>query len=152
MSWITENLANVLIAAGIGALIVDMVFFGFGTFILVFLGGSLLISGLAMLAGILPNTMDAALWSNAVLTAALGVVLWKPLRRFQNKNGTKQIESDFAADAFVVQQDVDIQGLSERMYSGVRWKLKSETPISKGTLVEVTKVEVGVLWVQEKWN
>lgn len=152
MSWLAENLANVLIAAGIGALIVDMIFFGFGTFILIFLGGSLLISGLAMLVGVLPSTMDAALWSNAVLTAILGVLLWKPLRRIQNRNGSKQITNDFASEPFVLQQDVDIQGLAERMYSGVRWKLKSETPISKGTLVEVTKVDVGVLWVQEKWT
>lgn len=98
MSWFTENLSNVLIAAGIGALIVDMVFFGFGTFILIFLGGSLLISGLAMLIGILPNTVDAALWSNAILTTILGVVLWKPLRRIQNRNGSKQITNDFASD------------------------------------------------------
>ena len=152
MSWLAENLSNVLIAAGIGALIVDMVFFGFGTFILIFLGFSLLISGIAMLIGVLPSTMDAALWSNAILTTILAVVLWKPLRRFQNKNGSKQITSDFASDPFVLQQDVDRQGLAERMYSGVRWKLKSETPISKGTLVVVTKVEVGVLWVEEKWS
>ncbi len=152
MSWFTENLSNVLIAAGIGALIVDMVFFGFGTFILIFLGSSLLISGLAMLIGILPSTMDAALWSNAILTAILGVVLWKPLRRIQNKNGSKQITNDFASDPFVLKQDVDIQGLTEHLYSGVRWKLKSETPVKKGTLVVVTKVEVGVLWVQEKWT
>lgn len=152
MSWVIENLSNVLIAAGIGALIVDMVFFGFGTFILVFLGGSLLLSGLAMLMGFLPSTLDAALWSNAVLTIALGILLWKPLRRFQNKNGSKEIESDFAEETFVLQQDVDIQGLAVHKYSGISWKLKSETPISKGTLVEVTKVEVGVLWVQEKWS
>ncbi|HUH57588.1 MAG TPA: NfeD family protein [Pseudomonadales bacterium] len=150
MSWLAENLSNVLIAAGIGALIVDMVFFGFGTFILIFLGGSLLISGLAMLLGILPNTMDAALWSNAILTAILGVVLWKPLRRIQNKNGSKQITNDFASDPFVLQQDVDIQGLTEHMYSGVRWKLRSHQPLSKGTLVEVVKVEVGSLWVKAK--
>lgn len=150
MSWLAENLSNVLIAAGIGALIVDMVFFGFGTFILIFLGGSLLISGLAMLVGILPSTMDAALWSNAILTAILGVVLWKPLRRIQNKNGSKQITNDFASDPFVLKQDVDIQGLTEHMYSGVRWKLRSHQPISQGTLVEVVKVEVGSLWVKAK--
>ena len=115
MSWLAENLSNVLIAAGIGALIVDMVFFGFGTFILIFLGVSLLISGIAMLIGILPSTMDAALWSNAILTTILAVVLWKPLRRFQNKNGSKQITSDFASDPFVLQQDVDSQGLAEGM-------------------------------------
>lgn len=150
MSWLAENLSNVLIATGIGALIVDMVFFGFGTFILIFLGGSLLISGLAMLVGILPSTMDAALWSNAILTAILGVLLWKPLRRIQNKNGSKQITNDFASDPFVLKQDVDIQGLTEHMYSGVRWKLRSHQPISQGTLVEVVKVEVGSLWVKAK--
>src|SRR5690554_8237638 len=94
MSWLVENLPDVLIAVGIAALIADMALFGFGTFILMFLGISLLVSGLAMLFGLLPSTMDAALWSNAILTSILAVVLWKPLHRIQNKNGSKKIRSE----------------------------------------------------------
>lgn len=152
MSWIIANLAEVLIAAGIAALIIEVALFGFATFILFLIGASLLITGLAMLLGILPASMDAALWGNAILMAVLAVALWKPLHRLQGKNTSKKITNDFASEPFVVEQDVDMQGLTERMYSGVRWKIKSETPITKGTLVEVTKVDVGVLWVQEKWN
>jgi len=42
---------------------------------------------------------------------------------------------------------VDIKGESQYQYSGIQWQLKSLEPISKGSLVTVDKMEVGVLWV-----
>ena len=35
-------------------------------------------------------------------------------------------------------------------YSGVRWQVKSEQPLTAGTLVEVVRADVGVLWVKAK--
>lgn len=150
MQWFAENLPQTLLAVGILLLIVDATILGFSTFIITFLAGSLMLSGIAMWLGILPSTWIAALWSNALLTAGLAFLLWKPLQRLQNKPSSTQLNSDFAQLEFVLEQPVDRQGHSTYPYSGIRWKLKSEEPLAAGTLVEVTKSEVGVLWVRPK--
>ena len=148
MTWFAENLAQSLVALGIVLLIVDVAFLGFATFILTFLGGSFVLSGLAMWLGLLPETEVAALWSNVVLTSVLAIGLWKPLQQLQNKKSSTQIDTDFAQVTFTLVEDVDHQGLSKHKYSGIEWRLKSEAPIAQGTLVRVVRTEVGVLWVQ----
>ncbi|MEN9465473.1 MAG: hypothetical protein RL217_1654 [Pseudomonadota bacterium] len=148
MDWLAHNLAQVLLGAGLVSLIVDMVIFGFSTFILVFLGLSLVLTGTMMWLGIIPDTLSLALWSNAIVTAILAALLWQPLKRWQNKKVEKTVTQDFAAQQFIINDDVDDRGLTFYFFSGVKWKVKSRRPIPKNTLVEVTKVEVGVMWVQ----
>lgn len=150
MQWFVDNLPQSLLAAGILLLIIDAALLGFATFILTFLGGSMVLSGLAMWLGLLPSTMIAVLWSNALLTALLALLLWKPLKRLQNSKTTTDINNDFAQLVFKLEQDVDIQGEATYQYSGIRWKLKSEAPLAAGTVVTVFKSEVGVLWVCPK--
>lgn len=148
MEVVLQNLPKVLMVAGIAALIIEVAVLGFATFILLFFGASLLITGLAMSLGILPATGTVALWSTTALTAVLALVLWKPLKNMQNEVEEEGIHGDFARQQFVLDEDVDSSGKSVYVYSGIQWKLKSYEPISRGTLVEVTKVDVGVLWVR----
>ncbi|WP_419812109.1 NfeD family protein [Bacterioplanoides sp.] len=144
----SDNMAEILMVVGLAALIIEVAVLGFATFVLLFLGASLLITGLAMNFGLLDTTLVTALWSNALLTTVLALGLWKPLRRMQNNVESKEVNSDFATDTFILEVDVDIQGNTTRAYSGVQWKLKSQQPISAGTLVKVVKTEVGVMWVE----
>lgn len=144
----SDNMAEILMVVGLAALIIEVAVLGFATFVLLFLGASLLITGLAMNFGLLDTTLVTALWSNALLTTVLALGLWKPLRRMQNNVESKDVNSDFATDTFILEVDVDIQGNTTRAYSGVQWKLKSQQPISAGTLVKVVKTEVGVMWVE----
>ncbi|UTW50013.1 NfeD family protein [Bacterioplanoides sp. SCSIO 12839] len=144
----SDNMAEILMVAGLAALIIEVAVLGFATFVLLFLGASLLITGLAMTVGLLDTTLVTALWSNALLTTVLALGLWKPLRRMQNNVESKEVNSDFAAETFILEVDVDIQGNTTRAYSGVQWKLKSQQPIAAGTLVKVIKTEVGVMWVE----
>lgn len=151
MEFVLQNLPEILLVTGIGALIIEAAVLGFATFVLLFLGASLVISGLLMYAGLVPETLVAAFWSNALLTTALALVLWKPLRKLQNQRAaTQPLDNDFTRHEFVLEQDADIQGKTEHQYSGVRWKVKSAQPLPAGTLVEVVKAEVGVLWVKAK--
>ena len=143
-----ENIAEILMILGIAALIIEVAVLGFSTFVLFFLGISLLLTGIAMNFGLLEATLMTALWSNTLLTGVLAVSLWKPLSRMQNKVGSKEVDNDFAADTFVLESDVDMQGKTTRAYSGVQWKLKSQQPIPSGTVVKVVKTEVGVMWVE----
>lgn len=144
----SDNMAEILMVVGLAALIIEIAVLGFATFVLLFLGASLLITGLAMNFGLLDTTLVTALWSNALLTTVLALGLWKPLRRMQNNVESKEVNSDFATDTFILEVDVDIQGNTTRAYSGVQWKLKSQQPIATGTLVKVIKTEVGVMWVE----
>lgn len=148
MELLLQNLPESLMVAGILALIIEIAVLGFSTFILLFFGVSLVITGLVMKFGLLPETATAAFFANAILTAVMALGLWKPMKKLQEKVEPQQATGDFARDRFILEQDVDIQGKSSRRYSGIDWKLKSEQPIAAGTEVEVVRVEVGVQWVK----
>ncbi|MEI8619816.1 NfeD family protein [Pseudoalteromonas sp. B129b] len=150
MDFITQNLPQTLMVIGIVALIIEVAVLGLSTFILLFFGLSLFLTGLLMSFGILPDSLTTALWSNTAVTAGLAVALWKPLKQMQNRVDKKQVNSDFAELTFVLTSDVTEQGLTTHQYSGISWKLKSEQPIIAGTEVLVTKKEVGVMWVTPK--
>ncbi|WP_404343794.1 NfeD family protein [Pseudoalteromonas mariniglutinosa] len=147
MDFIINNLPQVLMILGVIALIIEVAVLGMSTFILLFLGLSLLATGLMMNFSILENSLTTALWSNTVLTAALAVVLWRPLKRLQENTDTKELHSDFAELTFTLDADVDDRGLTTHAYSGINWRLKSIQPIAAGTQVMVIKKEVGVMWV-----
>lgn len=145
-----DHLAQWLIALGLLALVVEVAVLGLSSFILVFLGLSLTLSGGLMMLGLLPETLTTAVWSNALLSGIAALILWKPLKQLQENRQTETVRGDFAQESFILEMDVDISGKSERKYSGISWKLKSQTPIAAGTEVRVTKLEVGTLWVEEK--
>ena len=148
MDVILNNLPETLMVAGIAALIIEVAVLGLSTFVLLFLGASMLITGLAMTFGLLADSVTTALWSNSILTVLLTAVLWKPLKNLQNQSRKAHVQSDFARDSFVLEDDVDQSGAAPLLYSGIRWQLKSEQPISKGTRVEVVRSDVGVMWVK----
>lgn len=148
MDFLLQNLAESLLVLGILALIVEVAVLGFSTFVLFFFGLSLLITGGLMTFDVLAANASTAFWSNAILTALLSLSLWQPLKKMQGQTDNKQVKHDFADHSFVLESDVDSKGESLYQYSGISWKLKSEQPIEKGTLVRITRMEVGVLWVE----
>ncbi|WP_372763254.1 NfeD family protein [Pseudoalteromonas sp.] len=152
MSFITDNLPQVLMVLGILALIIEVAVLGLTTFILLFLGISLFVTGLLMSLGIMTDSITTALWSNTLITAALAILLWKPLKKMQSNVDRKQVNSDFAELTFVLSSDLNEQQVSTYKYSGISWQLKSEQPLSAGTRVKVVKKEVGVMWVAEIAN
>ncbi|WP_105201297.1 NfeD family protein [Pseudoalteromonas sp. T1lg10] len=147
MELITNNLAEALMILGVLALIVEVAVLGMSTIILLLLGLSLLATGIMMNFSLLESSLTMALWSNTLITLALAALLWKPLKRMQEQRDNAQVHSDFAELTFTLTEDVNDQGLVHYAYSGISWKLKSEQPLSAGTLVKVVKKEVGVMWV-----
>ena len=148
MAFLDTHLAEALMIIGVIALIVEVAVLGMSTYVLLFLGLSLFASGLLMNIGLLDTSYTTALWSNIVFTLGFAVVLWKPLKRMQDKTDTKPIHSDFAELTFIVNADVDDKGLTTHQYSGITWQLKSHSPIAAGSTVKVTDKQVGVLWVE----
>jgi len=89
-----HDLSNILLIAGIAILIIEAVILGFSTFVLLFLGLSLVLTGVGMKAGILDATYVTALWSNSLVTSVLAFTLWKPLRNMQSKVEVQDIDND----------------------------------------------------------
>ncbi len=145
---LSQYVPELLITAGIALLAIEILVFGFATFVLFFLGLSLVLTGALTWAGILPATWTALLLANAIISFALAAVLWKPLLKLQNKSDHKPVKSDFDGHRFFIESDVDSKGSSSYVYSGITWRIKSEQPIAAGTEVEVVKAEVGVFWVK----
>ncbi|QTH73645.1 NfeD family protein [Pseudoalteromonas xiamenensis] len=148
MSWFTENLWESIAIIGIVALCIEILVFGFATFILLFLGLSCLISALSMYLGLVNESWEVALTFNAVVTVVLALLLWKPLERMQNKQDLTAVKSDFANIEFQLVEDVEPNSDNVTFsYSGISWKLKSTQPLLKGQFVRVTKKDVGIFWV-----
>ena len=141
--WLTDNLAQSLIALGLLLLAIEILILGFATFVLFFVGLAALISGALIYVGVLPDTVSAALLSVGVGTVLFAVVLWKPLKNLQAKVETKKVTSDLIGHRFSLTEDISPHQQSIYHYSGINWRLTSDEVLAAGTEVEVVEVEVG---------
>ena len=148
--FFANYLAESLIVVGLILLTIEVIILGFSTFILFFVGISLILTGTAVWLTILPPTWTSIFVANAIITTVLAVGLWQPLKRIQNKTETKTVKNDFVGVTFFVEQEINRQGLYQHKYSGIDWQVKSEELIVANTEVQVVKADVGVLWVKPK--
>ena len=145
------ELSTWLVVGGLLLLATEIILLGFGTFVLLFLGLALLVSGLLIMGGLIPDTLAAATWSTGISAVVITAVLWKPLRNMQSKepSAPESNSGDFANDVeFELDADVSLNGGTQYRYSGIDWKVKSKTPLVSGTRVRVVRKEVGVFWVE----
>ncbi|HEY7771881.1 MAG TPA: NfeD family protein [Marinagarivorans sp.] len=143
---------QLMVTVGIVLLALEVAVLGFSTFILFFLGLSLVITGVVSWVGLMPATWPVILLSNAIVTTVLAGVLWRPLLRLQRDTDNKRAKSDFDGHRFFTPAAVDKSGATRYSFSGIQWKLKSETLIPEGVEVEVVQADVGVLWVKPAQN
>ncbi|SDG81108.1 hypothetical protein SAMN04488136_10344 [Vibrio xiamenensis] len=149
MNGLLDYLPELLMAAGIVALAIEVGLLGFSTFILFFVGVAVFLTGLAMEFGWLEAGVNQAMWSSIVLTFMLALLLWKPLKAMQNRSVTDETHSDFAQQTFVLTGDIDRTSDDVLYaYSGINWKVRSQTPLRRGQTVKVVKTEVSVMWVE----
>ncbi|SHO54338.1 hypothetical protein VQ7734_00052 [Vibrio quintilis] len=134
---------------GVLLLVIEVAVFGFATFILFFIGLAVFLTGLMMQFGWLDVTMNVALWSSALLSLGLALVLWKPLHLLQNRASSQSPQSDFAQLTFRLSGDVDMASDDVVYpYSGIDWKVRSDKPLRQGQMVRVVRTEVSVFWVE----
>ena len=150
MEWLASNFSTLLIFIGIVLLVIEVGLLGFAVFILFFIGMACILTGSLIMLGLLPDTLASAFSSIAVLSLLLAVVLWKPLKKMQDSADSHSVKGDFIGHAFRLEQDVSSSRYGSYRLSGVEWKVRSETPLSAGLEVEITKVEVGLLTVAAK--
>ncbi|MFT2110815.1 NfeD family protein [Marinomonas sp. 2405UD68-3] len=145
---ISDFIPHSMIAMGIVLLTIEILVLGFSTFVLFFLGVSLILTGSLMFAGVLPITLSNILLSNALISFLLAIALWKPLKKMQNHTDTTPVKSDFTGLQFMITEEISDMSAPVYKYSGITWKLMSEQKIPANSKVEVVKAEVGVFWVK----
>lgn len=136
-----------LLIMGVLLLVVEVMFFGFTTFFLLFIGISCLITGLLMSLSVIPDTALSALSSVSVFSIIIAFGFWKPLKKLQKPDNNNEIEVGLVGHKFILTSDVSPNKSIDYKYSGVNWIVKSLEEIDAGQSVKVIKLEVGVLLV-----
>ena len=150
MEALNSYLPTLLVFLGLAMLAIEVGVLGFSIMILFFIGLGCLATGLLMFAGLVPQSLAGALLGSGILSLLAAVGLWKPLQRMQNSSENKPVTSDLIGAEFVLESDLSGDSQSEVKFSGICWKVVSESDIPKGTTVQVTGTAVGKLTVSPK--
>ena len=106
------------VAVGFALLAAEVLLFGFTTIILFFAGIGALVTGLAMMSGVLPETWTAGIACFGIATGAAGAVLWKPLKKLQDHGEPKRLR---------IRPEAGCHGVGARAASLFRRRLESGT-------------------------
>jgi hypothetical protein len=154
MNWFADNLIETILIVGVVLLIVEIAVLGFSTFFLFFAGLAAIITAVLMWAGVIPEAFLYALVVISVLTLVFAALLWKPMARLQSSVDATRPTTDLVGHTFVLPEDIiatsPLQNKPLYRFSGIDWRLESLSNTVKGTVVEVTQADVGVLWVKAK--
>ena len=142
------SIPQILLIVGILLLVAEIIFFGFATFVLFFVGIAMLIVGAAMTIGLLPTDLMTAIFSVSILSIVSAAVLWKYLKRLQSTKWNKKIEVGLVGYEFKLDVDISPDKSVKHFYSGIEWDVISEDKIKKNTPLRVIQVEVGKLTVK----
>ncbi|REL25430.1 NfeD family protein [Thalassotalea euphylliae] len=148
MELIANNAGESLVTLGLLLLIIEVAVLGFSTFILTFIGLALLVAGSLVLGGMLPVQLMPIVLTTAILTTVFALILWKPLKRFQNRQDTHKVKNDFIGMEFVLDKAIDSSTSTTHKLSGIDWQVKAKRAIPAGAKVVVIDTEVGELWVE----
>ena len=92
--WLSDNLGIGLISVGLILLVIEIAVLGFSTFVLFFVGGAAVITGLLMQIGVVEDTNLNATLYVSLFTALLAAFLWKPLKNMQKDVDPKKASND----------------------------------------------------------
>jgi len=154
IEYINNNFSGFWIALGFILLAAEVLVFGFATIILLFAGLGALLTGLLIMAGLLPETWIAGTACFGISTGVISVALWKPLQKMQDRSSADQKpQSDLVGLQFRLEQDISVNNPGQHRYSGINWSVQLEPDkdfdqINKGQQVEVVSVDVGIFRVK----
>ena len=146
------SVAECLVIIGVVMLLVEVLFFGFSTFFLFFIGLSCMITGFLMSVSIIPERTVYALSFVSIFSIILAFGLWKHLKRLQTPEDNNEIEVGLVGHKFELNSDLSPNKPSKYRYSGVDWIVKSSEAIKAGQTVKVINLDVGVLLVTKADN
>ena len=153
IEYINAHQSGFWIATGFALLAAEVLLFGFSTIVFLFAGLGAIVTGLAMMSGVLPETWIAGISCFGISTGVVSAVLWKPLKSMQdNKTAPRRQTSDLIGYEFVLQQDISVSQPGQHRYSGVDWKVEldgqGDDQLSSGQRVTVTSIDAGIFRVK----
>ena len=156
IEYINNHISGFWIALGFALMAAEVLLFGFTTIILLFAGLGALITGLFMMASILPETWTAGMACFGIATGVCGALLWKPMRKMQNSAEPQHKQSsDFDGIEFVLLSDISTTSPGKYSYSGIEWKVEvasesASDSLNRGDRVVVVSTQVGIFHVVRK--
>ena len=141
------------IALGFALMACEVLLFGFSTIIFLFAGIGAVVTGLLMMAGILPETWIAGVACFGISTGIISALLWKPFSKMQRSGRAPKPgqDSDLLGLTFVLSTDISMTEPGSHRYSGIDWRVEPDknnmAGIPAGTPIKVTGVDVGIFRV-----
>lgn len=154
IEYLNQHQAQFWMACGFAILIIEIMFLGLATGVLLFAGLGALLTGLMMQIGILPENWLTGFSSFGISSGVVTILLWRPLKRLQGaRTPDKDRSSDLIGLEFVLNQTIDTQTPGKTRYSGIEWRVEVSPEselhaIAAGEVVIVTSVDVGVFRVK----
>lgn len=153
LEYFNENQASFWFALGALALIVELLVLGMSTIILFMLGIGALATGTLMYLGLLGEGWLLGTAVTGIIAFAAGVLLWKPLKRYQEAEAPRSGESsDFLGMEFTLSSLLDVENTSTHQFSGVSWRVElaredQDKSLAAGDRVRVVALHPGILVV-----
>ena len=154
IDYLNQHQAQFWMVCGFVILILEVIFLGLATGVLLFAGLGALLTGILMQMGILPESWLIGFSSFGISSGVVTVLLWRPLKRLQgSRTPEKDRSSDLIGFEFVLSQDIDVQTPGKTRYSGIEWGVEISPEsgvhsIAAGEQVIVTSVDVGIFRVK----
>ena len=141
------SIQDTLLIIGVLLLVIEVVFFGFATFFLLFIGLSCLITALLISVSLIPENAISALFFVSIFSVILSFGLWKQLKKLQSSEENNGIEVGLVGHKFELTSALGPNKSLNYKYSGIDWAVQSAEEIDAGQTVRVVRLEVGVLFV-----
>lgn len=151
LDYLANNHDKLLFVIAAVSLIIELSLIGLSG-PLIFFSIGCAITGLLVNLGVI-NTWEMEVLSVGMFSFLSAIILWKPLKNFQNKPQPKDESSDMIGQIVPVREKVTASGGKVR-HSGIDWtsRLDSDSAmdfLDEGARVKITAIEGTVLIVKE---
>ena len=139
-------------ATGVILLLIEIIFLGFSTFVLFFLGIGCIATSLLLFLGTIPLAVDKALLATSLISVGSAIVLWRFLKQLTSEINDTRVDEGFVNHEFTLSEPISRTSPGSYRYSSVTWQVLpyKDVALEAGMKVEVVCVEVGRFLVQEK--
>jgi membrane protein implicated in regulation of membrane protease activity len=154
IEYVDAHQAEFWVFVGFALLALELLVLGLTSGVLLFGAVGALLTGILMMAGVLPENWATGISGFGILAAVSTAVLWRPLMRLQRRNVAPKRDrtSDLIGYEFILSGDIDAATESSTAYSGITWKVRpdpelAEGSMAAGTRVRVSGVDAGIFYV-----
>ncbi len=153
LEYFNENQESFWFAFGALALVIELLVLGMSTIILFMLGIGALVTGTLIYTGVIGDGWLLGIAVTGIIAFVAGVLLWKPLKRYQQADVPRSGESsDFLGMEFNLETLLDRGNTSTHQFSGVTWRVElaredQEKSLAAGDRVKVVALHPGILVV-----